>query len=253
MVRISKLVNKLLKSRTGYEVKSAAYLESFEFSRHVAKLFRMCDIRCVLDVGANDGDYTEWLRREVGYKGLVVSFEPVRELVEQLRAKARHDPKWIVHDFALGSSNTRSQINVMQGHTFSSFLTPDHSTVTEFGDKNVVKHVEEVEVRTLDSVIGMLREQHQIENLYLKIDTQGFDLEVVRGAAGTLPEVRALQTEVATRTIYREMPTIHDMLTELGRHGFDVTGLFPVVRDSLLRVVEFDCVMINRRLAGDSD
>ena len=80
--------------------------------------------------------------------------------------------------------------------------------------------------------------------------TQGFDIEVLRGAGDSLPGVKALQTEASVIGIYKGMPQYMDTIRYLEERGFDITGLYPVSRDSALRLVEFDCVMINRVLAG---
>ena len=50
--------------------------------------------------------------------------------------------------------------------------------------------------------------------------------------------------------IYKGMPQYMDIIRYLEERGFDITGLYPVSRDSALRLVEFDCVMINRVVAG---
>jgi hypothetical protein len=84
----------------------------------------------------------------------------------------------------------------------------------------------------------------------LKVDTQGFDLEVVEGAVKVLDRVRALQLEVPAKRVYDGMPPLPRTLERLDELGFEVTGMFPVTRDrDLLRVVEFDCVL--RRGGGE--
>lgn len=97
----------------------------------------------------------------------------------------------------------------------------------------------------LDSVIDELGGKRVLRNVYLKMDTQGFDLEVVRGASATLSWVRALQTEISMRPLYQDAPSYQETLDVLIQRGFGVTGLFPIARDELMRVVEFDCVMVN--------
>ena len=81
-------------------------------------------------------------------------------------------------------------------------------------------------------------------NVFLKIDTQGWDLEVLRGAASSLSKIAALQSEVSVQPIYEGMPTMQDALEYLERVGFAVSGLFPVTLDQQLRVVEFDCIAV---------
>jgi FkbM family methyltransferase len=235
-----KLVRKL-----GYEVVPTAFLEHHAFARHLDTLFRELQIDCVLDVGANRGQYHDFLRDRVGFNGWIISFEPVPQTIALLRAFAAADPRWLIQGYALGSEEGRQAINVMKPDFLSSFRAPDYSKVRLYTEREVFDHVESVDVRTLDSVIGELRRGHPFTNPYLKLDTQGFDLEVIRGASSTLPEIRALQTELSVRPMYEKAPSYREMLDALTERGFDITAMFPVGRDERLRVIEFDCVMVN--------
>ena len=136
-------------------------------------------------------------------------------------------------------------MNVMKPDFLSSFQTPDYSKVRLYTQRDVFDHVESVDVRTLDSVFGELRKSHSLNNPYLKLDTQGFDLEVIRGASSTLPNVSALQTELTLLPIYERAPLYPEMLDALRERGFDITAMFPVGRDHRLRAMELDCVMVN--------
>lgn len=236
-----------LARRVGYEIVPRTDLEHRAFSLHLKALFQKYDIQCVLDVGANRGQYYQFLRERVGYRGLVVSFEPISQNVVHLREKAKVDSRWIIRGEALGSSDTRMDINVMKVDLLSSFLNPHPAMVDMFREVNVVDHKEAVEVRRLDSVMSEIGAERSLRNLYLKVDTQGFDLEVIRGASSTLPRVRALQTEISMRPLYLNAPSYQETLDELVGCSFAVSGMFPVSRDSALRVVEFDCVMVNGR------
>lgn len=78
----------------------------------------------------------------------------------------------------------------------------------------------------------------------LKVDTQGYDLEVVEGAAEVLWRVAALQLELPVKHVYDGVPGLAVTLERLDQLGFEVTGMFPVTRDrDQLRVIEFDCVL----------
>ena len=229
----------------GYQIVSSDALEDRAFALHLEQLFHKLDVQCVLDVGANSGQYRRFLRDLVGYQGLIISFEPQQVNVARLREQAKTDPKWIIQDYALGSEDARRSFNVMKLDLLSSFREPDSSAVPMLHDFNVVDYREDVEVRRLDSVIDGLRSRHALRNPYLKLDTQGFDLEVIRGAPATLPTVRALQTELSMQPIYKDAPPFRVMLDALTERNFAITGMFPVVRDQTMRVVEFDCVLVN--------
>ena len=144
----------------------------------------------------------------------------------------------------MGAAEASLPLNVMVSDQFSSFLEPDNSRAPDIAELNVPRHVETVAVRTLDSVLPALRERLGFERPYLKLDTQGFDMEVIRGGSDSLSTVLALQTEASVIGIYKGMPTYIETIRYFGERGFELSGLYPVARDSSLRLFEFDCVMI---------
>lgn len=230
----------------GYDIVPLREMKERDFALHLGELLARLEIDCVLDVGANVGQYHDFLRDQVLYQGTIVSFEPVSRHVCQLRERAKADPDWHIEPYALGARTDNLSINVMVSDQFSSFLEPDHSRVREFGALNVPCRTETVAVKTLDSVLPQLRAQLGIRRPYLKLDTQGFDIEVMEGARDCLPAIPALQTEASVLGIYKGMPGYMDTIHYLGERGFDITGLYPISRDRSLRLIEFDCVMINR-------
>lgn len=233
----------------GYDIVPLREMKERDFALHLRALLDYLKVDCVLDVGANAGQYHDFLRDKVLYGGSIVSFEPVGHHVELLRERARADGAWHIEGYALGAKDGNLPINVMVADQFSSFLEPDNSRVGAYDGLNVPCHVENVQVRTLDVVMPALQERLRFERPYLKLDTQGFDIEVLQGAHDSLPDVRGLQTEASVIGIYKGMPGYMDTLRYLDERGFDVTGFYPVSRDSSLRLVEFDCVMINRGAA----
>ncbi len=227
--------------RTGYEIVSSRRLAHWHFAEHLGQLFAALEIDCVLDVGANRGQFVEFLRRDVGYAGRIVSFEPIAELAAALVERARDDAQWDVRQEALGSEDAEADLNVMASDNFSSFLRPSAGIVDAFDEWNKVARVERVRVRRLESIFDEVRDGH--DRVFLKLDTQGHDLPAIRGAGRRLDDVLALQTELSVLPIYEGAVPLTEALTELTGLGFHVTGMFPVNRDKDLRVIEFDCVM----------
>ena len=233
----------------GYDIVPLREMKERDLALHLREVLRRLDIDCVLDIGANVGQYHDLLRNKVFYDGMIVSFEPVARHVETLRERSRDDHNWHIEGYALGSHDGTLPLNVMVSDQFSSFLEPNPEAVREFADLNKPCHSETVNVRTLDVVLPVLQRQLGFHRPYLKIDTQGFDVEVLRGASQTLPSIKALQTEASVIGIYKGMPRYMETIRYLDERGFDITGLYPVSRDRALRLVEFDCVMINRTAA----
>ena len=204
------------------------------------RIFAERRIDQVIDVGANAGQFRGFLRDKVRFKGRIVSFEPVPELAERLTARAASDPLWTVRARALGAEPGELAINVMSASVFSSFREP-LGAGPEIDKMNRVARTEAVPVSTLDAEFAG---QRGLRHTYLKLDTQGFDLEVLRGGRQVLAEIPALQTEVSFRPLYEGMPSYAESIAAFERCGFAVADLFLVAADDVGRAMEFDCIMI---------
>ena len=218
----------------------------FQFVRSpITWVFKYFPINCVLDVAANDGEYGSMLRG-IGYKGWIISFEPIRSTYEALARIAAKDARWRVFQYARGTTRGQFEINHMIGSDFDSFLEPVPESQV-LCKNNVIQGTETVEVYRLEEVLGECTKGIPAPRIYLKLDTQGFDLEVIKGAQGILPQVLGLQSELSFRPIYRGMKSYAESIAELNTYGFHVVDFIPVTRDlDDLCVIEMDCVMTRR-------
>jgi FkbM family methyltransferase len=238
-------------ARLGYQVMPLWRLKAFEQCRHLRHLLTQLDVTTVLDVGANTGGYRDLLRRYVGYNGRIVSLEPVRAVFDTLCANASGDAHWTGRQLALGDADGELAINVTSRSTMSSFLSRDESRLQDLGYAHLlnvtqVVATERVPVRRLDGVFAELVAGRG-ERVFLKCDTQGYDLKVMAGAEGSLSSIVALQIELSIKPVYAGAPAYAEVIERMSALGFDVTGIFPVRQDELSRIVNFDCVMINSR------
>ena len=233
--------------RLGYTIVANRRLDRLPQTRYLARLFSLLSIDCVFDVGANKGQYGRFLRDEVGYTGTIVSFEPVPASLAALRAVASGDSKWQVEPCALGRVAGTATFNVMANSVFSSFLTPDHSRLSRFRTGNRVEQTIEVEVATLDSMFPRIAERTGCTAPYLKMDTQGFDLDVAAGGQSVIREFRGLQSEASVTPIYEGMPNFAQSIETFREMGFDLSAMFHLnPTGHFPRMIEFDCHMINR-------
>ncbi len=216
---------------------------------HVLKLY---GVNVVIDVGANEGQYASALRR-CGYRGVIHSFEPGLAAYEVLTRASASDPLWHTHRLALGREESTMSLNAVPG-TLSSFLP-----ATEFGAEryNRLKapQAEQVAVRRLDRLLPKLLADVADPRPYLKLDTQGYDLEVFAGLGDTAESFVAMQSEVALLRIYAGMPRMSEALNVYEAAGFEIAGLYTVTKDvRTSRVLEFDCILVragaSRRVAG---
>lgn len=220
-----------------------------DLATHLQNVFALHRVDCVLDVGANAGQYGQFLRR-LGFEGHIISFEPVQAVFERLQATAAGDPRWECHQLALGDTEERKTINVYDSTVFSSFLkVSDYSKQTWSSLEGV--HPEEVVVTRLDSIFDGIKQRTGAQRFYLKMDTQGYDKNVFAGAERAVIDVRAMQSELSLIPVYKEMPKIYETLNAYHASGFFISGMYPINRDAKsLAVVEYDCVMVKAEQQG---
>jgi len=238
-------------AKNGYVISPTWRLRDYELRQHLISVFTRLDIDCVFDVGANVGQYARFLRSEVGFKGLIVSVEPISAHVEILRSASASDPLWVVEAAALGAATGRLPINVAKAGDLSSFLMPEKSNETGFAELSSAVAVEEVEVHVFDDLLNSVQKRHAARSVYLKLDTQGFDLEVLRGIRDTTP-IRALQSEMSLVPIYENMPDYIMALRAFKDRGFVPSAMFPINHTPDGRLMEFDCVMVREGPLGRS-
>ncbi len=209
-------------------------------------------IDLVIDVGANEGQFARQLRRI--YDGDIISFEPVSHAFSRLAAVAYGDPRWTVHQIALGSVDTTATMHVCSDTAFSSLLTSNEFSRTRFRGSAVVSD-ESVHVRRLDAVLAEGVSGIADRRIFLKLDTQGCDLDAFRGLGALVRSVRVLQAEVSLVPIYHDMPHWTTSIEAYEQAGFSVAGLFPVTRTKTGRVIEYDCVLLRdgEQPADESD
>jgi len=196
------------------------YFKGHALARRM-KLLRDHRISVVLDVGANTGQYTGALRR-AGYRGRVVSFEPVSSAYVRLARNAKRDRGWTAVRMALGERNHDAPIHVSGDSRASSLLKmlPAHLAVASYFQ---TRGQELIPVRTLDSVLG----DHvgRRDRAFLKIDAQGYELKVLQGARKSLRRIAGLQLEMSLVPLYRGETLLPKMVALLGRLGFSLMSL----------------------------
>lgn len=206
-------------------------------------LLREYAVNVVLDIGAHHGEYGRFLR-DIGYQGRLVSFEPLQESFAQLERSSARDQSWLIHNAAVGSSSGRATIHVPSATTLASFLRPSAYSLSQFPDQARLVRAESVEVVTLDDLHETFTDGIPTPRVLLKLDTQGWDLEVLQGAGRTLESVLVLQSELSVKPLYDGMTSYLEGLATLQRLGFELSGVFPVAHDPQHRVIELDCLMI---------
>ena len=192
-----------------------------------AHLLRRFAPDVVLDVGANAGLYGREVRR-IGYGGRLVSFEPMAAAYAALAAEAAGDGAWEAVNVALGAAPGQAVLNV-SANSWSSSLRPMLDTHLSAAPDSAYVGRETVRVETLDGVFG--RYARPGERVWLKIDTQGHERDVLAGAADSLPRVDMVELEMSPVGLYEGEALFTEMFDWLVARGFACVHLQPGLYD----------------------
>ncbi|MBF0235980.1 MAG: FkbM family methyltransferase [Desulfamplus sp.] len=208
--------------KAGFEIRRLSVTSNPFFQ--LIKAFQKYHVETVLDIGANSGQFAKSLRT-MGYSGKIVSFEPLSAPHLELMRNASSDMKWQVHQrCAIGDFNGQIQINVA-GNSFSSSILPILNAHTSAESKSAYIAKETVNIQTLDTVAP----QYLVDKrrFHIKIDTQGFEWQVLNGASDTLKNACGLTLELSLIPLYAGQRLWREIIDRLGAEGFTLWALQP--------------------------
>jgi FkbM family methyltransferase len=186
-------------------------------------LFDAYGVDLVLDAGANRGQYARQLRT-MGYRGRIVSFEPVSDVYDMLARAAARDRLWTTVNVGLGDIDGSATMHVSDARVFSSLLS--RSTQRDYLDpESAPIRDETVQIRRLDSISDEYLAD--ASSPYLKIDTQGFDAQVLDGAGKTIDRYVGVQVELSLVPLYVGENNYQDTIIWLLDRGFELMSVEP--------------------------
>ncbi len=205
---------------------------------------RHAGIRTVIDVGANKGQFYRSARK--AFPGAAIhSFEPLPAAAGILAEISKGDSLLHVHNFALGSTDGEASF-VVNSFSPSSSLLPlaqDHKAAFPFAQE---QETIQVRVRSLDS---WAVDRPLQQSAFLKVDVQGFDAEVLRGAQTVLPRCAAVLIEANFVDLYQGQSSLIEISELLGRHGLAFADLYHGPLDANRLPLFADVLFLAPRLA----
>jgi FkbM family methyltransferase len=194
----------------------------------------------IIDIGGNIGQFASALRY-IGYRGDILSFEPIPDAFAALSARMLGDKRWHGRQIAIGDHVGEEILNIMAATVFSSF----RSRVTQ--DQNTSDTVREkllVPIRTLESVIDEMGLVSRLSRTLIKSDTQGYELAVLHGLGQYIELVKLIQCELSSIPLYTNSPFMTEVIDFLHEHHFQSVSFAPVNGDSV-QPVEFEYLCVN--------
>lgn len=226
--------------RLGYDLVPARKAKALPAQLDLA--LKRAGIDLVLDVGANVGQYAR-ARREWGYAGRILSFEPQPLAHAELMRHAAADPGWeVAPAMALGAEAGEVEIEISAASDMSSIL-PQSDLLRRISPTSRVTGRQRVALERLDRVA--LPYLGKADRLFLKVDTQGYESRVLDGAAGLMPRLHGVQLELPLVRCYEGEPDALAMIERLAGEGFAPHLVLPgYFERTLARQLQADVVFM---------
>ena len=191
----------------------------------------------VIDVGANVGQFGLDIRRH-GFKGQIVSYEPVNETFRLLTQTTRRHQPWKAIQLGLGAAESERTINISGNDGLSSSLLEMGSLHLEnFPDSATVSR-QNISISTIDNQLVVLGLRPQ--EIMLKLDVQGFEAEVLKGASQSISKIPLCYLEVSITPLYEGEVLLLPILIELSKYGHEVIDVFRGIKASNGQLLQLD-------------
>ena len=219
---LKKIVKKLARS-LGVDLKR--YNVQTSEAAKMQRLLAYHNIDLVFDVGANIGQYAKLLR-ELGYSGRIVSFEPLSSAYSQLKAVSKKEPLWeIAPQTAIGNQEGEITINIA-GNSQSSSALPMLDAHLESAPESAYSGSETVKLSRLDTIAKDYIKS-ETKSIFLKIDVQGLEKQVLEGATAILPLVKGIKLELSLVPLYEGQVLFKEMIDIIEKLGYELYGIEP--------------------------
>lgn len=206
----------------GYDVRKYHPANSLDAQREI--LLKTLKISNVIDIGANEGQYGRTLRA-TGFRGSILSFEPSADAHQVLIQSVAGDRLWHVAErMAIGGEEGVKSLNVSKNSVSSSLLAVRDSHIAA-APESVVTRRENICVKRLDDVVGLYIDLGA--PTYLKVDTQGYEWEVLRGAQKVLAGAVAVEIELSLVPLYDGQVLMEGISSRLSSAGYTLWGVWP--------------------------
>ena len=177
----------------------------------------------LLDAGANEGAFAlAWAA--VAPSTVSFCFEPVPETFRTLQQRCRSRPTITAVPLGLGSSVAKIRMNTGEFHEANSLLPMTEAHLKHWPASAATKSIE-IELTTLDEFVA----KHQISGrFFLKADVQGYEIELLKGASRTLPNIPLIQVEISLVPLYQgapDLPEVWKYLDSLGYRFLEVADV----------------------------
>lgn len=213
----------------------------------VSRFLDLYKIELVLDIGANAGQYASMLRDRVNYRGQIVFCEPISHHVNKMRRDGASDNNWVIEHCAVSFNEEVSTFSIMKGDEMSSLASPTTAETGLFAQINEVFEKVDVRCTTVDALLAVHAVGAREGTVYLKIDTQGWEKNVLAGVSD-FGAIACVQMELSFKRIYDEAWRYDEAIARMEELGFELAALIPNNGGHFPFLIEMDGIFRNTKL-----
>ncbi len=191
--------------------------------KSIARNLENSRIRGIIDVGANVGQFGLDVRRH-GFEGLIFSYEPVQETFGFLSQTIKQHQPWKAFQLGLGATESERTINISGNAGLSSSILEMGSLHLENFPDSATIAKQNILISTIDKQLEVLELRPQ--EIMLKLDVQGFEAEVLKGASQSLSKIPICYLEVSITPLYEGEVSFLPILIQLSKFGHEVIDVF---------------------------
>lgn len=197
----------------------------------------------IIDVGANRGQFA-LAALKVLPNANVTCFEPLNSAFAVLSSLFRGNDRVLIHKTAIGDLDSEIAINISNREDSSSLLSIGNLQTESFPGTHSLG-TEVVSVRRLSNLVS---QEVLAKTTLLKIDVQGFELQVLQGAAELLDKIEFIYVECSFMELYKDQALASDIISFLFARGFRLNGVHNTSVNKKGIAVQADFLFANKKL-----
>ena len=212
------LLNKILKffKLLKYSLWRKGLLNGIAANVELQNMVKDINPETIIDIGSNKGQFIMLIEQLFPHK-IIYSFEPIEEILEKQKRFFNYKKNIFFYNFALGSNPSTKEFFITKRMDGSSFFKINTENTKNIHYK--IQNQRNIQIRTLDEIII---DQEIIKPVLIKIDVQGFELEVLKGAEKILEKTNYLLIEVSEKEMYQHQPLSNEIITFLQDRNFQI-------------------------------
>lgn len=239
--KLNKKILKLLKLLLNKTTRRGLY-HNIPATIELEELLIDLELDTVIDVGSNKGQFV--LLVEKIYKNIqIFSFEPIKEVYLKQKKFFSKNKNIEIFNFGLGSKNKDVVLNITKKNDSSSILEIKNPDQLE--KKFEILEKRKIAVKTLDEVLSQF---NLGENLLIKLDVQGYELEVLFGANKLLSRIKYIIIEIAENQFYKDQKIGNTIINYLNKNNFEILKSCNHFKIEEINYSQKDFLFVNRNL-----